>query len=327
MNNKDFMPNLRYHENTGEDINALQKMGSTFSDAVIGMAAQRNKQEQLKRQQMMEQQYLAIAQQKAREGSKNTQSEIDYRSKEGNRADATTARVKQQIQQAGDQQARAQMLARLKAQYALGPEGVAQNIQDPRSGPQMMGDLKSVGALPNDAMQIGPNVQLDPKTQLNPNQLVQRLLAAIQGGTYGTAASSPSSAARLVAPVIMRPGTTGNDQVSGQPMMQGPPVTMTPYQQIMTELAKQREQRTGSLGDRGMAERERHDKAMEGKQKAVSAKTAMQERIASELNAPDEPKSDNNSSNDEFTLMLNPKGLTVKVPKGAKVPPGYEPVQ
>lgn len=278
---------LNYLDND-DSMSALRNMGRSFSDAVIGMSQRQLQQRQLEQKSQMNQQMLAIAQaRERREGD---------RSGMMNDRDQSVINANQsKVDTANEATTRQERATRLKSQSQLPREALMQMVQDPKSGPQMMGDLRAVGAAP------------DGEFQVTPEQLMQKLAMALGGQTYGIASGSPSSAARLAAPLIMGPNHTAFDPFTGQPSASTGPAEVSPYQaqalrmrqqhyvdiaqnylgrlseqqrhnQVVEDTTQQRYGRSADATDTKLLETGRHNKAIESKTKGD--KYGIQQKLA-----------------------------------------------
>lgn len=236
------MPGIHYLDGNSEDLYNIKRLGSQFSDLVIGAAEARSKKYQYMQQNAIDRTYLGLAQQKAGlEQSVNNQKLTES---------------KYSLQQSQAQDARNQAIMQMRA--AQQSPMLGQIATDPVSGPQLWGNVQAAGAAPHMSFAPGFGKGVDPAT-------LQAILgAAINAQLYGTAAQNPGSAAQLAEPASYSPNTTvmPNRQ---NPMQayQMPPAQIGPIQ------VQQHQDRDAALQQRNTQynttedERKRHNLEME----------------------------------------------------------------
>lgn len=297
------MAGLNYLEGQNDNLHAVRSMGSTFSNAVIGMSQMKQRQRQIQQELLMKEAYLQLA----REKEANDQTLAGAQIEHLNSGSAAASAALQQSQRIG----------RMKGQAQMGPD-IMSIVNDPTSGPQLMTDLRASGVAPQGEFQIGQE------------ELLRRIAMAVASQVYGTAASSPASAARLSMPVVTGPNQTGRDPFDPSSVLfTNPPADISPYQQQALEATKQYhgdrlQQQQQQFDIRQQADNERltetsrHNKEMEQRPSGRQP-NAVQQRLREQLG---KDKSTTGTSGD-FVLMFNPAGQKVKVPKGMKPPTGY----
>jgi hypothetical protein len=284
------MPSLHYLDDNQDSLYAIKNIGSTFSDAIIGMAQMKARQREIAQRQFVEQEYLKLAQQKSamdalkftRESDTDKQyldiAKQNATSMAGER-EAMAQQHKASAASSQEEMSRAGTIGRLGTQQRLGPQGILDLVKDQRpdasgantgAGPQLFSDLRSAGAVPQGGFDI------------NPQELMNRIIAARAGLLMGEAATSPTAAAGLTKPVSFGPNRDVFDQPSfgpgATPMMRTPPPAMSDYQGGMLEEKRREfdtgeERRTTQYGEnkdykeRSLQDRIRHETALENKSK------------------------------------------------------------
>ena len=244
-----FMPD--YLANAQQDLYSSKRLGSSFSDAIVGMAQDKAKQRLLQQQLQMEQAHLQLAQQTAQ-----PRMELER---------AQTAGLQYGLTQQQEAAKRQQMMQSFLTQQAMGPEAFS-TLMDPQRSGALIKNLRSAGVLGNDAAGV------------TPESLQTMLHAAARGMAGAEAASTPSGATQMFMPEKVAPGQTLYDPLS---MNNGMPTTApeSDYQRernallqsnalMAHELGLLRDQR----GNAAIEEKGRHNFATE-EERASEAKT------------------------------------------------------
>lgn len=134
---------------------------------------------------------------------------------------AETERYKTEIKKYGTENEMArqtmdtqQRLGRLRG-YSGAPD-IMSMVQDPFSGPQMMGDLRAAHVVP------------EGQFQLNQQQLMQALQAALGGQTYQQGMGTAAAAERATEPYQVGPNQNLVDPFSRQSIYTAPPAAPNP---------------------------------------------------------------------------------------------------
>ncbi len=235
---------ISYLDNQNQDMYSLKRLGSVFSDAVVGAAEARAKRQQFIQQNMLEQQYLALAREKEQREAASSQVRNALEQAQTQREGLGTT----VMQQGADRQA---MIARLQGQRQLGGN-IMDIVKDPQSGPQLMGDLRSAGVAPQGQFQM---------TQ---QDLMQRIAAAVKGQVFGEATSSAAGARDMSLPFGGRPEEIGRDpQDPSSIVYQNPPGPISPYQAQMIQNQKDWHAQLGKQFVEMLSEKQGHNTATE----------------------------------------------------------------
>lgn len=225
--------------------------GTAGANQSMANIALMQRQAQFRMQQLAAQQ--ALEQQKIDIERGQAKSTADYQTAESERARAQAGEA---IAQTGSHKlandlATATMARQGRVERLKGYEGapdIMSMVQDPFSGPQMMGDLRAANVVPQGQF------------QLSPQQLIQALHAALGAQVYGQAAGTPGSAERLASPMTLNPNEGAYDRFSGQLIQQAPPAPLDPFH--MQDLAIKQAQADELARHHGSLEKDSRTRAL-----------------------------------------------------------------
>ncbi len=201
-------------------------MNQSMANIALMQRQAQYRMQQMAAQQALEQQKLAIDRQAEERMGRGTDSTINYQAAEGRRADAETKKYGTENEMVQATMARQSRGERLKG-YEGSPD-IMSMVQDPFSGPQIMGDLR--------AANVAPQGQF----QWTPQQLIQAIHGALGAQAFGQSMGTAASAERLTEPYMMGPNQNAVDPFSRQVIAQTGPAAMNPYQRQNLDINQQR---------------------------------------------------------------------------------------
>lgn len=187
---------LNYLEGNNDNIYAIQNLGKTYSDAVLGMREAKMNQARLLKDAMRDAGRMNLEQNKFKlDQQMFKQQQINDVSLNAERGVRTQQMQGQMDEKKAEQEVR-QRIARLAVQRGMNPDQLNDLVRDPKSAHQLLSDLQGTGAIPQGTGQ--PSVEAFMPKQMNPTGLQPIIANAFQGAQMGQASSTPSSAASVI---------------------------------------------------------------------------------------------------------------------------------